>query len=169
MSWPDGCSWKVPVCRRCGGMIGGFGVPCCSCDPHHAKIVEHVPVIPLAQHEAEVERLRAEAGADQPDLSASGVDSSPATYQRPPESFSPKEKSLLIARLARGKSAFPKRAAEEEPVVEKLMLLLDSPPDRALLGELADELEGRAKRGDGVNSIGYREAAALLRKHWNND
>lgn len=157
MIWPDGSEGtkelRIPVAQPDGTFIS-----------------ESVPVIPVAQREAEVERLRAEAGADQPDPSASGADSSPATYQRPPESFSPKEKSLLIARLARGKSAFPKRAAEEEPVVEKLMLLLDSPPDRALLGELADELEelaNEAQRTAGVpeESAAYRDAATLLRKH----
>lgn len=40
--------------------------------------------------------------------------------------FTADEKSLLIARLARGKSAIKSRAEEEEPLVDKLMALLDS-------------------------------------------
>lgn len=40
--------------------------------------------------------------------------------------FSTEEKLLLIARLARGKSKLDRRAAEEEPVVDKLMELLDA-------------------------------------------
>ena len=35
------------------------------------------------------------------------------------------EKSLIIARLARGKSKLPWRAAEEAVAIDKLMVLLD--------------------------------------------
>jgi hypothetical protein len=78
----------------------------------------------------------------------SGAGSASKSLSREPgnrEAFTTYEKSLLIARLARGKSVIEWRAAEEEPVVDKLMRVLDA---------LTQPVPG--------NSGGVEEAVALL-------
>ncbi|HET7455430.1 MAG TPA: hypothetical protein VFJ76_07915 [Solirubrobacterales bacterium] len=57
--------------------------------------------------------------------------------------FSKDEKSLLIARIARGKSCLRWRAAEEEPVVDKLMSLLDSTQQQFDLSSFRKEVKRR--------------------------
>lgn len=79
--------------------------------------------------------------------------------------FTKAEKSLLIARIARGRSCLRWRAAEEEPIVDKLMSLLESTQQQFDLPSFRKEVEDRARKAEQVKArdlmLGHDDTAAL--------